>query len=160
MPDDFGPGFRIRPARAADARQLSMVAFEAKAFWGDDLAWMEAWRPQLTLTAADLDRMIVRVAEQAETIVGFGAVGRLRDEWELAHLWVKPDYMRRGIGRRLLDALALAARQAGANSLRIESDPRAEAFYLGAGAARTGVIPAPMPGAPMRVLPVLQLALE
>ena len=160
MPDDFASGFRIRPARAADARQLSMVAFEAKAFWGDDLAWMEAWRPQLTLTAADLDRMIVRVAEQVETIVGFGAVDRPRGEWELAHLWVKPDYMRRGLGRRLLDALALAARQAGARSLRIESDPRAEAFYLGAGAARTGAIPAPMPGAPLRVLPVLQLALE
>lgn len=36
------------------------------------------------------------------------------------------------------------------------SDPFAEAFYLRLGARRVGSVPAPMPGAPERLLPELE----
>lgn len=39
------------------------------------------------------------------------------------------------------------------------SDPFAEPFYLKLGARRIGAVPAPMPGAPGRVLPVLEFNL-
>jgi predicted N-acetyltransferase YhbS len=101
----------------------------------------------------------VRVAESDGAIVGFGAVDRYSDGWELSHLWILPEYMRRGIGQRLVSELCEAARLAGAERLRIESDPQAEPFYLRQGAVRVGDTPAPMPGAPQRTLPILELDL-
>jgi len=159
MPDNIG-NVRVRTGRPSDAGPLSEVAQEAKALWQYHPAWLESWRPQLTLTEQDLERMIVRVAESNDGIIGFGAVDRVSGGWEIAHLWVKPAFTRRGIGRTILGHLADAAREAGAHRLRIESDPQAVAFYLSAGAVRTGSIPAPMPGAPERELPVLELVLE
>lgn len=151
---------RLRAASTSDAALLTEVAHAAKALWGYPPSWLDAWRPQLTVTQADITRMITTVAEWRGEVAGFGALDCVRDEWEVAHLWVRPAFTRRGIGRILLAALADAARAAGAHRLRIESDPQAESFYLRAGAVRTGAVPAPMPGAPERELPVLVLVLD
>jgi GNAT superfamily N-acetyltransferase len=103
--------------------------------------------------------MIVRVAEAGGELAGFAAADCPGGAWEIAHLWVRPRFGRQGVGRRLLNAVVEAAREAGARRLRIEADPHAERFYMDRGAVRVGVRPAPMPGAPDRTLPVLELAL-
>lgn len=151
---------RLRNATTADAPELSAVAREAKALWGYGEAWLEAWRGDLTITASDIERMIVRVAESDGIIAGFGAADRVDGVWEVAHLWVRPRFARQGIGRMLLGSLVGAVREAGGRRIRIESDPHAETFYVKAGALRVGARPAPMPGAEHRVLPVLELSLE
>ena len=160
MPSDYIDDLRLRAAKASDAGTLTEVAQESKALWGYPSSWLERWRPQLTITHADIGRMIVRVAESRGEVVAFGALDYVRDEWEIAHLWVRPTFTRRGIGRILLTELADAGRTAGARRLRIESDPQAESFYLRAGAVRTGAVPAPMPEAPERALPLLELSLD
>ncbi|HSJ64288.1 MAG TPA: GNAT family N-acetyltransferase [Gemmatimonadaceae bacterium] len=142
---------------AGEASVLTAIALQAKATWGYPSEWLEQWREALTLSPVDLDRMIVRVAVDRGTPVGFGAVDRIAEGWEVAHLWVLPSHGRRGIGGRLLSALANAARGAGAATLRIESDPHAAEFYERAGAVRIGAVPAPMPGVAERVLVVFEL---
>ena len=77
--------------------------------------------------------------------------------WELEHLWVHPDWLRRGIGRALL-ARHGSGRREGEAALLIDADPHAEAFYLAAGAQRVGAVAAPIAGQPDRVLPRLLLA--
>ena len=149
----------IRPGRASDAAALSDVARKAKALWEYPAEWLEAWRADLTLSAADVDRMIVRVAEANGEIVGFGAAARMDRGWEVAHLWVLPSHGRRGIGGRLLSSIAREARLQGARRLEIQADPHTVAFYESAGAKRVGTVPAPMPGAKGRVLVVLELDL-
>jgi hypothetical protein len=52
------------------------------------------------------------------------------------------------------------AREYGGCVFRIESDPYAESFYRSLGAERVGLVPAPMPGAPDRTLPLLVLDLS
>ena len=155
-----GGAVRIRPGRRADAAALSDVARTAKALWGYPAEWLRAWRADLTLSAEDVDRMIVRVAEANGEIVGFGAVSRIERGWEVAHLWVLPSHGRRGIGSRLLSSIAREARLQGARRLEIQADPHAVAFYESAGAVRVGTVPAPMPGAGDRVLVVLELDLD
>ena len=78
--------------------------------------------------------------------------------WELEHLWVHPDWLRRGIGRALLARAMEAAAEKGEAALLIDADPHAEAFYLAAGAQRVGAVAAPIAGQPDRVLPRLLLA--
>lgn len=157
MPNEPFDSLIVRAATPGEASTLSAIAQEAKALWGYDPAWLEAWRPELTLTETDVTRMLVRVAESGGEIAGFAAVDCQGGVWEIAHLWVRPRFGRQGAGRRLLEAVVEAAREAGARMLRIEADPHAERFYLDLGAVRIGTRPASMPGAPARTLPVLEL---
>ncbi len=152
----------IRDATPADAARLSGIAHAAKAHWGYPAAWLELWRAELTLTAADLARLTVRVAAGDDGApLGFAATSTAGSpRRELEHLWVDPAAMGRGVGRALLrDALRLA-HEAGAVGLSILSDPHAADFYRRCGARPAEDVPAPMPGAPERTLPRLHLDAE
>lgn len=149
----------IREAVAGDAPALTSIAREAKAIWGYDPRWLEIWSPQLTLDANTIQQMVVRIAELEGEPVGFVALHNTEVGWEIAHLWVRPAFARRGVGTRLLSVALALAKSSGALRVRVESDPHAEAFYLRAGAIRAGEIAAPMPGAEDRVLPVLEIPL-
>jgi GNAT superfamily N-acetyltransferase len=148
------PRLDVRDARPDECAALTALALASKAHWGYDDAFMTACRAELTLEPADLQRARVRVADRGGVIVGFAGVA-LAPEPELEWLFVAPDAMGAGVGRLLLDDVSRLARAAGVQRLRIESDPHAEAFYVGLGARRIGhAASASVPG---RVLPLLTL---
>ena len=146
--------FVIRPAQAGEAGSLSALAMRSKAHWGYDQAFLEAVRPLLEFTEADLARVPVYVlTDQGE------AVGVYRLEGEpprgvIEDLWLDPRLIGRGIGRRLFEHALLTARELGFESLLIESDPNAEGFYLAMGAVLVGERRSPSG----RTLPLLRVA--
>lgn len=145
----------IRSATTGDLTALSSIAARAKAHWGYPEEWLAEWRPQLTVTAADLAEQEIFVACGEENPVGF--YGLLFGEVaSLEHLWVDPGAMGRGVGRALLEHAVRRVRRRGHASLQIDSDPHAEAFYLHMGATRVGWVPAPVAGTARR-LPRLAL---
>jgi ribosomal protein S18 acetylase RimI-like enzyme len=151
---------KIRPATAADAMELTALAHRAKASWGYPADWIAAWRSDLTMTADYLAARRAFVAEHDGRAAGVLVFEEHADHWSVEHLWIDPDLQRRGLGRLLVrHGLALATRDRAAR-VHVLSDPYAEPFYLRMGAVRIGVEPAPMPGAPERVLPVLEFRLE
>ena len=150
---------RIRDARLADAAALTEIAVAAKRSWGYPDEWMRAWAGGLTIDAAALSAMRVRVAEDDSGPVGFFAIAGSGRSARLEHLWVRPDRMGAGVGRALVERAVREAAAAGADELLIESDPNAEPFYLRMGASRVGSTPAPAPGAPDRALPLLRVGL-
>ena len=100
----------------------------------------------------DLDRLIVRVAEDDGRVLGFSAVDVAAEELEL--LFVEPDSIGSGVGKALLADASARAAEAGLTALLIESDPDAEAFYLAAGAVRIGTRVSSATG---RTLPLLRI---
>lgn len=151
---------RIRQARSEDAGALTEIAHAAKRSWGYPEAWMRSWSAALTLDADAIAAMRVRVAEDEGGILGFRALAGEGRSIDLEHLWVRPDAMGRGIGRALVEDARAEAAGRGAEVLVIESDPHAESFYRGLGAATVGAVPAPAPGAPDRSLPVMHLPVD
>ena len=148
----------IRAAEAGDLPVLNGIARAAKGHWGYPEEWMEAWRDSLTLTADNLARWGVRVAvDAAGEVLGFCAISPARPRWIVEHMWVRPGEIGRGVGRALVRDALERAREGGAVGMEIESDPYAEGFYLRLGAKTVGAVPAPMPGAPDRTLPLLHL---
>jgi len=129
---------QFRRALVADAVMLSGIARAAKQYWGYPPDWMEAWSEALTITPEYLQTQPVCVAELEGQVVGFFGLREAEDGWHLEHLWVRPAFVRRGLGRKFFTEARRLARQAGATELRIKSDPNAEAFYLRMGAVRTG----------------------
>ena len=147
----------IRRARASEASALSALALAAKQHWRYAAEDIERWQPLLTVTEDDLTSRPAFVAEVERGAVGFYLLAPKGATWELEHLWVSPQFMRRGIGRALLAHATRTARAGGASAILIDADPNAEAFYLACGAARVGSVAAPIASEPERVRPQLSL---
>lgn len=145
----------LRPATAADLDDLSALAVRSKAHWGYDEAFMAKAKAELAVTDEDLATRRVVVAERDGAVLGFYALW-LGDEPELEMIFVDPSSIGTGVGGVLMrDALA-AARDAGVESVLVESDPQAEAFYRSQGAERIGERRSPSTG---RMLPLLRFPL-
>ena len=149
----------IRRAVGADAGDLSNLARRAKAHWGYPPEWMRRWKADLTLTPKYLDSRNAYVAQRDGRPIGMCVLELHGEDATLEHVWITPEFHRQGIGRHLVVHALDTARRAGVVAVKVVADPFAEAFYLKLGAQRIGTVPAPMPGAPRRVLPLLEFAL-
>ena len=144
----------IQRGASEDAAPLSALALRAKGHWGYPEQWLAAWKPELTLSPADIDGMHVHVARWGGRIAGFYALQGRGATLSLEHFWVDPVDMGRGIGRALLRHALKHAAYHGAKHVDIESDPNAEGFYLRLGARRVGWRSRPVAGT-ARKLPLL-----
>ncbi|GHD41024.1 N-acetyltransferase [Thalassobaculum fulvum] len=150
-------GRRIRPARVEEADALTALARRSKAHWPYDEAMMAVFNRTIAITRDAIAAHVVLVHETGDAVDGVGVLIPGGDDAELDHLWVDPPAIGRGVGRRLFEALAEAARRRGARRIVLNADPHAEGFYLRLGAVRIGGHPvAEIPG---RVLPRLAMTL-
>jgi ribosomal protein S18 acetylase RimI-like enzyme len=128
----------IARARAEDAPTLTEIAHAAKRHWGYPERWIESWRDILTMRPEFVAANIGFCAVEDDRIVGFYVLTSESDGLHLDHLWILPTAMRRGIGRALFEHAIAQAKDRGFDSIRIEADPNAEAFYQRMGAKRVG----------------------
>ncbi len=148
---------RIRRAHENEAALLSSLAVAAKRHWNYSNDQIEAWRPDLEISAATVASHPTYVAEHQGDIAGFYSLTATGDDWELDHLWVRPEFNRMGFGRALLEHAVLMAGEGGATTIAIDADPNAELFYSACGAQRVGTVAAPIAGEPARIRPQLRL---
>ena len=134
---------RVRPAREDEAAALSALGLRSKAYWGYDAAFIEACREELAVEPAALtdDDQCWRVAvdDDDRPIAYYGlAPTEDRETLELEALFVSPDAIGTGIGRRLTDDARRAARARGRSRIIIQGDPHAADFYRAVGAVPIG----------------------
>lgn len=149
----------IRPAEINEAKSLSEIARAAKAFWKYPESWLNKWQSALTVTPEFIGENEVRLAENEGKILGFYALTHRGEKFVLEHLWIAPDFIGGGIGKKLLaDALQNAAVQ-GATAIEIESDPHAEGFYRKQGATKIGESKSEIEGKE-RILPMMKIEIS
>ncbi len=148
----------IRRAQPSEAKALTALAHAAKRNWGYPEAWIERWRPALTFTPESISKHPIYVAHEDGALAGVAAIMVRGARASLEHLWVHPERAHVGIGAALLDHVCAEATSLGANTLVVESDPNAEAFYLRRGARRVGEVRADMDRV-RRALPLLEIDL-
>jgi GNAT superfamily N-acetyltransferase len=148
----------IRRATPDLAGTLTSIAFTAKRHWGYPERWIEEWSPLLTVSVEFIERCDTFIAYQEGRPIGFYAISLEKRAARLDHLWVLPDFMGRGIGRRLLLHALTRCREVGVHTLEIESDPHAQGFYEKMGARRIGDTVGEVDGRP-RSLPLLEIAI-
>lgn len=145
----------FRCAKAEDAARLTVIAFAGKAYWGYPAEWLDLWRHDLVVTPHYIRTEPVSVAECDGMIVGFTGLSTGDHGRQIEHLWLQPDSIGCGLGRRLFDEAVRLARSARVMELFINSDPNAEGFYLKMGAERIGQEVYFLPGAIRREVPRL-----
>ena len=146
------PPVTIRPARKHEAEVLTDIALESKAHWGYDAAFMEMCRAEMSVSAEDIEQQTVVVAQVGAAIVGFYSLEPDgKGGGEVHKLFVRPDFIGHGIGRRLFEDMCQQASSAGFQAIFLDSDPYALGFYERMGCAVIGEMPSgSIPG---RLLP-------
>jgi GNAT superfamily N-acetyltransferase len=148
---------QIRRATSADVETLDTIALESKAHWGYTEEHFEAWKGDLLTPPQSVVQWPTFVAEVEGRAAGFAQLNPNAEPWELVAMWVRPRFLRRGIGSALLAAAVREARVFGQSGIAIDSDPNAAPFYLACGARHVNNVAAPIHGQSSRVRPQFRL---
>ena len=149
----------IRYAFSSDSDRLTQITVASKRHWGYPEHWIQLWLPQLTISPeyiSDHDAWIALADNVPAAWYSF--VFDSGSLW-LDHLWVLPDYMGQGIGRRLFQHALERCRALGFSVLKIEADPNAQSFYEKMGAYKIGEHHGEVDGR-LRILPVLEVRMD
>jgi len=151
---------RIRHARLDEAPALGALCVRSKAHWGYDARFMALAHRSLQIDPAAIaaERVLVAI-DLTDRALGVADCCALPEPgaFDLVHLFVDPQGLRKGVGRALFAAACAWCRDQGGTKLVILSDPNAAAFYQRLGARLIGE--APSDAVPDRNLPVLEFRL-
>ncbi|MDJ1138106.1 GNAT family N-acetyltransferase [Streptomyces iconiensis] len=145
----------MRPAKPSEADALSALTRRSKGYWGYEPSVLDRMGGTPAVGVAEIRAGGVVVAERDGTVLGYYQVTGTPPDGELADMFLEPEAIGTGLGRALWEHAVGWARLAGYRSLRWESDPNAEPFYLRMGAERIGEREV----APGRVLPAMRVTL-
>lgn len=147
---------QIRRVGALEADELTRIAFASKRHWKYPESWLAAWEKDLTITPDFVFWNDVFAATVSDEIIGFYALVSEYGKFRLEHLWIKPEFIGGGAGRKLLRHAVNRAIESYAESIEIVSDPNAEEFYEKMGAKRIGEEITEIEGE-LRILPRLRI---
>ncbi len=146
----------LRPALPGEEAELTELALRSKGHWGYSAEFLDACRPELTVRPEQLADILV--AESDGVLAGFRLLLVEGARGELEALFVDPPFIGSGVGRVLMEEVLATARTRGVQTLILDADPGAEAFYARFGARTTGLIPSgSIPG---RSLPRMEFDLR
>jgi len=150
-----GDATAIRPARVSEREALEALQRRSSMQGPMYRAQLEADPDAIELPPEQLEAGLVRVAERNGVVVGFSVLLEPSDgACELDGLFVEPDRMRAGVGRRLIEDATSIARDRGATRIDVTANPQALEFYEAvgfkpAGGAQTQFGPAPRMSLPV-----------
>ncbi|MFD1314059.1 GNAT family N-acetyltransferase [Namhaeicola litoreus] len=143
---------KFRKAEIKDQSHLNQISLASKKYWGYPDEWIEQWKDDLFISIDDITQNTVQVAQFKEKIIGFCSVSEEGDFFEIDHLWILPEFVGKGYGKKLLDyTLGLVSHST--KPIQVVSDPNAEGFYKKSGFITIGKIESYPPG---RFLPLMR----
>jgi ribosomal protein S18 acetylase RimI-like enzyme len=149
----------IHRAIPEEADILSQIAFSAKAHWSYPERWLEIWKPQLTFSPEYFEENESWVAVDGEKPIGFCTLQEKHGNAWIENLWILPEFIGKGIGKRLFLHAVELSRQRGYEILQLEADPNAFGFYKKMGMQAIGERQSEVEGQP-RILPIMEMKLE
>ncbi len=135
----------IRRAVPADAPILTALTERSGLVWGYPPDFFD-WAPGAnTMSGDDIRHSRVFLLEERGRILGFYSLSGQPPQLTMEKLFVEPDRIGTGCGRRLWQHAVETARQFGADALVLDADPHAAPFYRAMGAEYIGEKTTPKP---------------
>jgi GNAT superfamily N-acetyltransferase len=145
----------VRSARVGEREALEALQLRSSVRDPMYRAQLAAHPDAIDLPVEQITAGHVRVAEQNGVVVGFAVLlERSGGACELDGLFVEPEYMRGGVGRRLVEDAARLARERGAARIDVVANPQSLAFYEAVGFTFAGEAQTRFGPAPRMLLPV------
>jgi len=149
---------QIVRASPGQADELTRIALASKAHWGYPERWLEIWKPQLTFSPKYFEENEGWAAIVNETPIGFYTLHEQDGNACIENLWVLPEFIGKGVGKKLFLHAAELSRQRGYKTLQLEADPNAVGFYEKMGMHKIGEQVYKVDGQP-RSLPMMEMKL-
>jgi len=149
---------QIHRALPEEATTLSQIAFAAKAHWGYPEFWLEIWKPQLTFSPEYFEGNEGWVVETNGAPIAFYTLQEKDGNAWIENLWVSPEFIGKGVGKKLFLHATELSRQRNYQTLQLEADPNAVGFYEKMGMYRIGERHSEVEGQP-RILPIMEMRL-
>lgn len=149
---------KIIRAHCGQAALLSELAYRSKAHWGYSASFMAQCKQELTYSSDDITKHLFYCLEFDGQIACFYGLKAIDEQVaDLDALFVEPELIGNGYGRKLIDHAKQIALANGFTKIRIQSDPNSVEFYCAVGAIQIGSEPShSIPG---RELPLFELRL-
>lgn len=127
---------KLRAAGAGEAEALTGLVLRSKAYWGYDEEFLASCTQELGIRAGEVAGRRIVVAEDPSggRVLGLASLEGAPPVARLGLLFVEPDAIGRGVGRRLYRDVLRRAAELGIHRLLIDSDPHAAGFYRAMGA--------------------------
>jgi N-acetylglutamate synthase-like GNAT family acetyltransferase len=142
----------------SNAKELTAIAFQSKAFWGYSNELIKSWQADLTVTSKMIEKCCVFKYLIDETIAGFYILNTPeKNTIVLEMLFVLPQFIGKGIGKQLIQHSFKKAKVKKVKSITLLADPNAVAFYKKQGFVTINKKESTIPD---RFLPVMKKDLE
>ncbi len=117
-------------ADISDAKKLTEIALKSKTFWGYSKLDLESWREDLTITPKMITKCNICKFIVDDIIAGFYVLNPPKEDLiELEMLFVTPEFIGKGIGKKLLLHSFKKAIHLNAKYMTLLADPNAVPFY-------------------------------
>lgn len=135
----------MKKADLDELAAINLLMQSSKAHWGYDEDFMNLYMEKFLVTDAFLQKNNIRSVYQEKELVAFYSFA-LNDDLtlELAHLFILPQYIGKGLGTELWQACCQTLRELGKNEFILWSDPHSEGFYQKMGCIKIGTRQSPM----------------
>ena len=140
------------------ASKLTEITLAAKRYWGYPEKWIQLWTPELTFSPEYALENEVWLAVVDEKLAAYYSLKQNDEGLWLENLWVLPEHMGQGLGKRLFLHALERGRENGVSFLKIEADPNAQSFYERMGAKKVSEHQYELDGQ-LRVLPIMEINL-
>ncbi|MBP3886806.1 MAG: GNAT family N-acetyltransferase [Cellulosilyticum sp.] len=141
----------IRRAQAEDALFLTSISFGAKKYWNSSKEAFITSNNDLMITEEYLKENIVFVAQKQDTIIGYCSLHEtkegtsqieqvIKEGYWLEHLFIRPAYIQKGIGRRLIEEVTAYCGENNIREFSVISTSSINGFYEKIGAEYMGDI--------------------
>ena len=151
--------FTFQRAQPRHAQALTEITVTAKRHWNYPEKWIQLWLPMLTISPQYIQENETWMAVVDVKPVAYYSLKQENESLWLDNLWVLPEFMGQGIGRRLFEHARERCLALGFSILKIEADPHAQSFYEKMGAHKVGEHHGEVDGHP-RILPVMEIELN
>ena len=120
----------IVAAQTLDAKKLTEIALQSKAYWGYSAVQIESWKEELTITTKMFEHSVIHTYLIDTEIAGFNILENTQPHSaSLAFLFVAPQFIKQGIGKQLVVHVIEYSRKNNYTFLKVLSDPNAAGFY-------------------------------
>lgn len=130
----------LRPAHTHEAAHLSALAMRSKSYWPYPSDYLVKCVEALRIDESYISDWPVFVGEKKGRPIGIFALKTIAGENRLDHLWIDPQFIGMGYGRKLFLAAIAEAKRRGWVGFRLAADPYALQFYLKLGGNQIGTV--------------------
>lgn len=129
----------IKNATTKNLDAINTLLRASKAYWGYDEKFMNLFMQKLGISKSYLLKNKIKLLYLNGDITGFYNFILNNDgDLELDNFFLHPQYIGKGLGKKLWDACCQTAREYKKNEFIIWSDPNAEPFYNRMGCKKIG----------------------